>query len=364
MSRPTRIAQATLFLGAGASKAFGYPTTKEFLGLLLGRLSGQEKELLQALTEVPENSDIEHVLEILDQVVELENPFLKFLDKRQVSIPVQPSYLSSSVSGWKQFKTIASSLRLTTHDELFRQYQFEPSKHREISQVLKATLDFVAQDADVVHLFTTNYDSIVERGLSGSDWTALDGFTPSVIGGARWGAGFEIPKHWSDVVVRKFVYLYKLHGSLSWRLDKTSGGIVRIDTEERATDYSRVYGDNVLLYPASKRPPSREPYGNLYGWFVERLYTAPICVVIGFSFRDPFINTVFVNYLRRTNNIVLIFSPSADEAKKHLLDVLINDDSLASRVIPFNNSYGDPYTTSLIGAQVGKYKAILPKTSA
>ena len=168
------------------------------------------------------------------------------------------------------------------------------------------------------------------------------------------GVGFRVPNDWSDVL-RNMVYLYKLHGSLSWRLDKVSGNIVRIDSEEKATGYSRVYGENVLLYPASKRPPIAEPYGSLYGCFVERLYSAKICVVIGFSFRDPFINTVFVDYLRGTENCIVIVSPDADTGKKNLLGSLVNG-ILSDRVVTLNNHFGEPYTTSLLQAQIDKLR--------
>ena len=108
MSQKPKVAPVTFFLGAGASRAFGYPTTKEFLAVLRGHLGGQESELLSALTEVPEISDIEHVLEILDQVTELENPFLKYLEKRQIQLPAKPTYHMGPLLGWEGFQDYSS----------------------------------------------------------------------------------------------------------------------------------------------------------------------------------------------------------------------------------------------------------------
>lgn len=80
MTTPRHEAGAIVFLGAGFSRAFDYPTTKEFLANLKNAsLNQQEKQLLQAFVETPGIEDIEHVLEIVDQVVECGIPLLKYL---------------------------------------------------------------------------------------------------------------------------------------------------------------------------------------------------------------------------------------------------------------------------------------------
>ena len=346
-------APATIFLGAGASAAFGYPTTKGFMDQCRTTVKGKEGELLSTLVEVPNISDVEPVLDILDQIVTTESPILKYLEYRQVQLPTKPSYFGVSNSSWNDFKKLADSLRRMIHEELFRQYQFDPKKADAIRKLYHETLNAISKDASIAQVFTTNYDSLIEEALAGSKEFALtDGFHTSQYN-AVWDGSFDTTGVKFGLKGR-YVCLYKLHGSLSWRTDKDSGNIVRVGTEEKATGYSKKLGENILLYPASKSPPIADPYGILYSHFSNKLNSTNICVVIGFSFRDPFINTVFIDYLRRSQgNVIIIVSPSADECAKSLLGSL-ESSPLGERVIKLPNKFGDPYTTALIKATIEK----------
>lgn len=344
-------ARATLFLGAGASRAFDFPTTKEFIEHVRESLGSKEKDLLNAFTETPGVSDVEHVLEILDQVAELENPLLKYLDNRKVPIPIQP-FSNFSPAKWEEFKNVATSLRDGIRAQLFRQYEFDPQKRTKIQQELEKTLDLICSEgANLVNVFTTNYDSIVEEGLTLSEkYSYADGFAPRRGQAAIWNRRlFDDPKLLHG---RKLVRLYKLHGSLNWRIEKDSGRIVRVETEERAANYSRRFGENILLYPASKRPPIVEPFGSLYSYLVRRLSNTKKCLAIGFSFRDPYINTVFVDYLRSNpENFVYVISPSATECSRNLLGPLATS-ILAKQVVTSSNKFGEPITRATIGAMI------------
>ena len=57
-----------LFLGAGASAPFGYPTTEPFVENLEKSLGSPLKELLNDLLKVEGVRDIEHVIELLDSL--------------------------------------------------------------------------------------------------------------------------------------------------------------------------------------------------------------------------------------------------------------------------------------------------------
>jgi hypothetical protein len=356
---------ATLFLGAGASAAFGFPTTREFLENLEVRLEGREKEFIQALMQTEGISDIEHVLEILDQVVELENPFLRYLEHRRVQIPTA---LGRPPMDWADFKKLAVSLRTTIRNELFSTYEFDPKKRLAIRRTIEDILNAICgEKSNIIHVFTTNYDSVIEEGLSDSQrYIYTDGFDYSRRGQpAVWSRRKfdELPpttirlhgaKMTKEAIQQRSVRLYKLHGSLQWRADKELSRVVRVETEERAGNHSRRFGENILLYPASKRPPIAEPFGTLYSYFVRKLSSANVCVVVGFSFRDPYINTVFVDYLRNNpKNHIYIVSPSADECLKNLLGPL-RMGIFSNQVVIFPNKYGDPHTTSLISARMKK----------
>ena len=69
--KPKRI---VTFLGAGASAPFGYPTTKSFLEKLCQYTTGEEKNLLNDIRNLHLIvKDVEHVVEILDSILDVEN---------------------------------------------------------------------------------------------------------------------------------------------------------------------------------------------------------------------------------------------------------------------------------------------------
>jgi hypothetical protein len=108
-------------------------------------------------------------------------------------------------------------------------------------------------------------------------------------------------------------------GSLSWREAKIGGKILRVDTEEKAVVGSKRFGENLLLYPASKVAPIKEPFGSLYTNFTRKLLANHTCFAIGFSFRDPYLNTAFADFLRRNRrNVLCIIAPNAEENLQNL----------------------------------------------
>lgn len=253
-------APAALFLGAGASAAFGFPTTQEFLYNLQTKMAVEaktpENEILQALAEPYGNQDIEQVLEILDQVVEHETPLLKFLDHHKVPMPSRATYAGLGTLPWKDFSQIAASLRRIVRDELFIEYRFKLEKWEQILRVYEDVLNALSSQGDIIHVFTTNYDSVVEEGLLHSNnYAAADGFRTGASGMGEWDPRV-FDERQTDHKVK--INLYKLHGSLSWRMEKT-GRIARVPTEEKVAQEGGRFAENVLLYPASQKATDRGP---------------------------------------------------------------------------------------------------------
>ena len=66
--KPKRI---ITFVGAGASAAFEYPTTKPFLEKLVFHVVGEDRKLLNSLRNLYWVEDIEHIIDILDSLLEM-----------------------------------------------------------------------------------------------------------------------------------------------------------------------------------------------------------------------------------------------------------------------------------------------------
>jgi hypothetical protein len=340
---------ALLFLGAGASRAFGFPTTKEFLDHLKVGAFPEQSALLGQFTLVSGIADIEHVLDILDQIVSGDNPLVKYLAFHQHKMG--PSY---DAVEWSVFKEKTSALREHIRVELFREYEFVEERRHEIQKRLETVLGHVRSgNVKVMNIFTTNYDSVIEKGLARSQsYELVDGFREEVTGEpAEWDPTIFDETSSSEKVR---VNLFKLRGSLSWRTAKKTGKILRVDTEEKSIAGSKRFGENLLLYPASKVPPIKEPFGMLYTHFARKLLSARTCFAIGFSFRDPYLNTVFMDFLRRDRgNMLCIISPSADESLRNLFDKANPTEipeGVARQVVALEHRFEDRDTEGMITA--------------
>jgi len=342
--------KAKLFLGAGASRAFGFPTTKEFLDHLEKSASLEQRAFLTQFTSIPGITDIEHVLEILDQIASGDDPLVKYLAFHKPKMG--PSYAPVEYS---KFLENASSLREHIRVELFREYEFVDERRPEIQKRLETILGRVrSENTKVIDIFTTNYDSVIEKGLAQSQsYELVDGFREVPGEPAEWDPAI-FDKTSSSKKIR--VNLFKLHGSLSWRTGKKTGKTLRVDTEEKSIVGSKRFGENLLLYPASKVAPIKEPFGTLYSYFTRKLLSARMCIVIGFSFRDPYLNTVFVDFLRHDrSNQLLVISPGAEESVQNLFGKPTPaeiPESLTRRVVKVKSRFEDPDVEATVLAAI------------
>lgn len=298
------------FLGAGASAAFGYPTTGPFAQKLTNQIPNSTREgvLLQSIRSVPGVDDAEQVLEILDSIVELKNkPVRRYFENSSLSISGFGNIL------YREFEPLALSLRDRIRTEIFRTYSWQRGAGR--GWGLYRDLFFSQlppRMSSVLEVFTTNYDRAVEEFCATlRNVQLIDGFAhdekrrvwewdPSIL-----DTPLTDPRRESTLA------LYKLHGSLDWR--KTiDGRIEQVRPEEPiGPGGARSFEENVLIYPGGKAQPISEPFRKLYEVFALRIGAVTRCLVIGFSFRDEYLNVGFTEFLERKNTTLIVISPSA-----------------------------------------------------
>lgn len=141
-----------------------------------------------------------------------------------------------------------------------------------------ATPDYLSHLWDYMHpkgrlkVFTSNYDLCIEQACKSSEISFTTGFdtewNPSLFNGNSRG-----------------INLYKFHGSLNWYSD----GSFRI--YENASISSN-NSPELILGPGSKLQ-AEDPFLSLFCEFLKAVREARICVVIGFSYQDEHIKTVF-----------------------------------------------------------------------
>ena len=142
-------------------------------------------------------------------------------------------------------------------------------------------------------IFTTNYDVLIEQALERQQVPYFDGFIGSSrpFFDQRAIEDGEIPLRWSR--------LWKLHGSINWRYDKTSKTVVR---SEREAD-----GDELLIHPShmkydeSRRMPYFVMIDRLRS-FIRHKERPVALIILGYSFGDQHLNEAIVESLKANSS--------------------------------------------------------------
>lgn len=190
-----------------------------------------------------------------------------------------------------------------------------------------------------VHVFTTNYDTLIEQALDELGVRYSDGFVGTVtrrFDGAGYGLDLYYPGEVTEGRVRrfdKFMHLYKIHGSVTWRrrangrVELVGGGLTLSWKEWLALAPSSRESALDEVYPASAPPlavlPTEYktvetlglPYSLLLRAFHQHL-NAPqtFLLVSGYGFADEHINLVVDQAMTNPSLVLLVVdpNPSAD----------------------------------------------------
>jgi hypothetical protein len=142
-----------------------------------------------------------------------------------------------------------------------------------------------------IHLFTTNYDLLIEQALEESACPYFDGFIGSK------NAFFDLGTVEDEALLHpRWCRLWKIHGSINWKIDKSKRIVRSIKTEEN---------ERYLIYPSHlKYDQSRKmPYLAMLDRLKEFiLSSSSILFLSGYSFSDDHINDVILQSLRSNPN--------------------------------------------------------------
>lgn len=164
-------------------------------------------------------------------------------------------------------------------------------------------------------VFTTNYDLFSETAMDGLGIPFANGFTGVIerrfnpssfryalaqqldVGSRKWTA------------VDAFVYLCKLHGSVSWSED--DHGLFPIREAWPTTNANRM-----LIYPTPAKQNSSlgSPYADLFREFQSRVVREQsVLVTAGYAFGDEHVNNIIYQALTiPTFRLIIFASPDAD----------------------------------------------------
>lgn len=166
--------------------------------------------------------------------------------------------------------------------------------------------------ATAVEIFTTNYDTLLERGLEDERVAAFDGFV-----GSRQPF-FSAPSLVYEGLApgRKWARLWKVHGSVNW-----SWITLKDDTRRIVRGAENDRGELILpsfhKYDESRKQPYAAMLERLHRVLVER--EDGILVTVGYSFGDEHINSVIFDALDVRDRLHVFSLQFGDPAEDHEL---------------------------------------------
>lgn len=153
-----------------------------------------------------------------------------------------------------------------------------------------------------LRIFSLNYDLCFEL-LKPNDFTLELGFDENRI----WNSfRFE-----ENPNVSIGVYLYKLHGSITWKREKEKGNILKL-SEHPEKEPDLIFGTDTKLQ-------SIDPY--LFYVYEFRKYSleCKIIIVIGYSFSDGYINSLIKQAIENDpNRKIICIAPKSEDNKKEI----------------------------------------------
>jgi hypothetical protein len=270
-----------LFLGAGASQPYGKMLMADFVRSFRKKnehVSGGpapiiSNPLLDAICGQKE--DLEFLIEELEILSSLD-----YLGRQtfNLSPPIVLSEQKERWSGISQLAIEATRLLGDLRKEVYLHYRAiaEPAR----TKILKEPLSLIRSGSHPAVVFTTNYDPAVEKFCAKHQLRLIDGFVHDE----------QTQEYiWSRDAFDRFaashensLVLFKLHGSTNWVRDQSR--IVK--SPASVYDVSDPEYKNVMIYPATNKVATKEPFFTAYDYLERCLDATSFCLVVGYSFRD------------------------------------------------------------------------------
>jgi SIR2-like protein len=192
-------------------------------------------------------------------------------------------------------------------------------------------LSFASRTAsrERLHIFTTNYDRLIEHGCDLAGLRIIDRFVGALNPVFR-ASRVEVDVHYNPPGIRgepRFMEgvlrFTKLHGSLDWLFDKEQRRINRKGIPFGApadhSDVPKEPVDTIMIYPNAAKDveTTQYPYAELF-----RDFAAAVCrpnavvVTYGYGFGDDHVNRVLLDMLTIPSTHLVIIAYSADERLK------------------------------------------------
>ena len=282
-----------VLLGAGASRTCGLPDLAGLAQAVLDRTSGRDRADLDALLA---GKNLEQALNRLRRLIAILQPgeSLGGIDADR-AVTLERLVTSCIVD------TIATTGTQLDSYRSFAAWVAAQRRHYP------------------VELFTLNYDLLLESALDERSIAYFDGFVGTIRGGFR--EDLVEPLADQPELPSFVVRLWKLHGSINWRVDTSSTPRKVLRLGQPAT------GEVAAIYPSEEKYEAsrRSPFLVLHDRF-RRSINEPksLLLLSGYSFGDEHLNDVIFEAARRnprTSIIAFCYGDLADRAISPALEL-------------------------------------------
>jgi hypothetical protein len=193
-----------------------------------------------------------------------------------------------------------------------------------------------------VEIFTTNYDTLIEKALERERLPIFDGFvgseTPFFLASSMSHASMAPGKDWTR--------LWKIHGSINWKLEKDDSRGSRIVRALPGVDAHMILPSS-QKYDESRKLPYIAMLDRLSKSLVDRV--DPILVVIGYSFGDQHINEILLDALEAQPRMHLVALQYSDP---------VPGDALWNIATKFSNVLAYGPDIAIIGGTPGAWQLV------
>lgn len=233
--------------------------------------------------------------------IKIEDDLYKYNLEKFLEVLFSYRYLMECRSDETELKKINSFIQKT------KKFIFEKCvcSHEDVIKIYEQFYrKLVYRDKNLAktNIFTTNYDLFNERALDQLGIIFSNGFSgvieryfnPAVFHYA-FAEQMDLSNNkWN--VIDNFIYLYKLHGSISWIEDEHSKHLFKIKELQAPTFTDK----NVMIYPTPVKQNASfgSPYSDLFREFQKKLMlNNNILITVGYSFSDEHINNLIYQAL-------------------------------------------------------------------
>ena len=315
-------------LGAGASSD-SIPAMKEMLEKIQGILDGDE--LKNNLEGVYSDADIDDKVSRL--VKRYERIYKTSKAKPENKGNANLEEILGSLYSYRSYREAVGyelggveALVTIIEKEIYNQINIDLETEKAklslgLYQKLYQKLSLRNKDLARVNVFTTNNDLLSEKALDYLNINYNNGFgggLTRVFNPARFSYTFsrKIDSNLEKYEpLENMVYLYKLHGSISWIQSEDNSFF---EIQEVSVSHGDPRPDeNVLIYPTPLKQNKSlgSPYADLIREFQKKLLLPnSVLFVIGYSFSDEHINNIIYQALASNPSIsIVVFGDYQDE---------------------------------------------------